>query len=357
MNFPNLNIANVVPNEVKSRLYISAYGFEERSLGWTNLQLKKAQGAILTDAFIIKYENSKGKNKIKELQENLNNLGVGSPLEFAYDVLSVEDIESLLEKKLVTILSNYDEIILDTTSLTKFLILILLCKIKSFQGNLRIVYTEAQEYSPSKIDFEKWKDSMKSLARFPSKGFGTILRAKCLSSIRMQGQPVTLVAFTSFNEQLVRYLLGSISPYRLIFINGVPPRKENFWRESATQFIHRKLISEYHEENHLDNQGLLRKKSSTLNYLETIDVLNEIYQKHSNFERIIMAATGSKMQTVGLFFVKCMYSDIHIEYPTPDSYYIKGFSKGIRNVYEIKIQTFATFIEELSSNKIHPPVP
>jgi hypothetical protein len=350
MIFPKLKKADIL-NKAKKRLYISAYGFEERSLGWTNFQLKKAKVQMLSDAFIIKYSNSKGKNKITELRENLNDLGVTYPNEFQYDNYSIDDIESVLEEKLVKAISNYEEIILDITPLTKFLILIFLCKLQSFEGTLRIVYSEAEEYSPNQTDFQKWKESMKSIATFPSKGFGTILRAKCLSSIRMQGQPVTLIAFTSFNEQLVRYLLGSISPYRLLFINGKPPRKEYSWREFATQFIHRKLITEYHEENQLDNRHLLKRTCSTLNYKETINVLNTIHQEYSNFERIIIAATGSKMQTVGLFFIKQMFSDIHIEYPTPDSYYVKGFSSGIRNIHEIKILNFSSFIIELSDNK------
>jgi hypothetical protein len=65
------------------------------------------------------------------------------------------------------------------------------------------------------------------------------------------------------------------------------------------------------------------------------------------YERIICAATGSKMQTVGLLFTKFLHPDIQIEYPSPDSYYVKGFSKGIRRVHEIVIPNYSEFVASL----------
>lgn len=82
-------------------------------------------------------------------------------------------------------------------------------------------------------------------ARYPSRGVEQVIRLRCLNSIRMQGQPVALVAFASFNEQLVSHMLGSISPRRLLLINGRPPRRDFAWRERATQDIHGRLWQEY----------------------------------------------------------------------------------------------------------------
>ncbi len=62
----------------------------------------------------------------------------------------------------------------------------------------------------------------------------------------------------------------------------------------------------------------------------------------------ICAATGSKMQTVGLFFSKIKHPDIHIEYPTPDSYFVRGISQGVRNVHEVIIPRFSEFLRNIS---------
>lgn len=96
--------------------------------------------------------------------------------------------------------------------------------------------------------------------------------------------------------------------------------------------------------NPLDNKDLLKRYASTLDYRETIERIEEIYKEHGQYERIICAATGSKMQAVGLAFAKFMHPDIQVEYPTPDSYYIKEMTSGVRQVHEILIRNFSSFV-------------
>jgi hypothetical protein len=325
------------------RLYISCYGFEDRTLGWINLQ----KGKVLTEAIIVKYSPNKGENKLEEVRMGLRKIGVDFPNEWEFDISECEDIEERIKKKLGKI-DFYDEIVLDISSLTKFLILIFLNSLSKYKGLLRIVYTEAKEYPPSKKQYQDLEFDPKLIQHFPTQGFGTILRAKSLSSIRMQGQPVCLIAFTSFNEQLIRHMLGTINPYRLILLNGKPPRSDLRWREVATYEIHKKLMDIYKANNPINKDTELPSfRVDTLRYHETFETIESLYNEHSNYERIIVAATGSKMQTVGLFFSKVKHSDIHIEYPTPDSYLFPGIPKGIKYVHEIEIPNFMSFLKKL----------
>jgi hypothetical protein len=340
--FPPVSPAEKLKSTNSKRLLIAAYGFEERSLGWSRHQVNNEE--VISDAIIINYKNPKGDNKITELRESISKIGVSYPYEIDYDIFGTHNIEAVLEKKFQKIIDKYSEIIIDVTAMTKLLILVCLCKLENFEGVLRIVYTEAKNYAPSEILYNKSKKQMESLAKFPNRGFETILRAKCLSSIRMQGQPVVLVAFTSFNEQLIRHMLGTINPHLLLFINGRPPKVVFKWREFATQEIHSKLVEEFPFGNEVDENGLLKRFSSTLDYRETIEEIEKIYKQFGLYERIIIAATGSKLQTVGLFFSKVKHPDIHIEYPTPDSYFVQGLSTGIENVYEITIKNFKQFL-------------
>jgi hypothetical protein len=333
----------------KKRLLIAAYGSEDRTLGWSNSQ--SSRGKILSEALMIKYEPEKGHNKIKEVKKNLIQLGIDFPEDFPMDVYNPYELEDRLEIRFGNI-NYYEEIILDVSSLTKLTILIVLCKLIHFKGVLRIIYSEAMSYSPSRKTFHKKKDEPTIINHFPSEGFGTILRARCLSSIRMQGQPVCLVAFTSFNEQLIRHMLGTMSPHRLLLINGKPPRKNNVWREEATHYIYKKLLNDYPSGNDINPDiNLLARRASTLHYYETIQRIDQIYEEFGLVERIIIAATGSKMQTVGLFFSKIKHLDIHIEYPTPDTYNLKEISHGVRYVHEIEIPNYHEWILKLSNKK------
>jgi hypothetical protein len=347
LTFPDLCKAKKLATG-SNRLFIGAYGFEDRSIAWNLMQSSEVSKPIVTSALLIKYNSPKGKNKIQELKRLLKLNGVSNSIfEIPYDLYENEDIESVIESAISTHAKGYDEVVLDLSALTKFLVLIILDKLSKYNIKVRIVYAEALDYAPIYSDYLKAKNKISSVIRFPSRGFGTILRSRSLSSIRMQGQPVTLVAFTSFNEQLVRHMLGTISPHKLIFINGSPPHKGFFWRENATLEMHRKLIEEFPEENEYI-KGRLKRTISTLNYHETIDCIKEIRKIYGLQERIIIAVTGSKMQTVGVFFAKKMFEDLHLEYPTPDSYYISGYSTGIKEVHEIVIEDFKSYFITLN---------
>ena len=325
------------------RWFIGAYGSEDRALGWMKRQ--ERQRGILDGALMFRYRHTKGnRNKIADAQGALSRIALNAPRDVVYDARRPFRIEAVLANAFAKPLSEAREIVLDTSAMTKLLILTCLCSLRHFSGAVRIVYSEAEDYVPTRHEYERSKGNMGLIARVPSRGVQAVVRTECLSSIRMQGQPVTLVAFTSFNEQLVRHMLGTMSPHRLLFINGRPPRPDYAWRERATQEIHQRLIEQYTADNDVDERGWIKRVASTLDYRETIDRIEDIYTDFGIRERIICAATGSKMQTVGLFFAKVLHPDMHIEYPTPDSYFIRGASTGVRKVHELVVPAFSKFL-------------
>ncbi len=349
LNLPNIQPMSALPPGPE-RLFLGAYGFEDRSLVWVKSQ--RSQQDILSKAILIRYLHPKGNNRVKELKQGLTSLGAKRVIDLPYDVSSPHDLERLINYDLSRDAGKVDEIIVDVSAMTKLLILLSLMSIRHFPGTVRLVYSEAEDYAPTQSEYEGYKTDMSMIAKFPSQGVESIVRAKGLSSIRMQGEPITLVAFTSFNEQLIRTVLGTLSPHRLVLINGKPPREDYAWREQATQEIHEKIISEYRTNNPKDAAGKILRVASTLYCNETVKQIDDIYKLFGSQERIICAATGSKMQTVGLFFSKILHPDIHIEYPTPDSYFVKGMSTGVRAVHEIVQPKFADFVQELNRSRI-----
>jgi hypothetical protein len=298
---------------------------------------------------LFDYSRPKGPNRVLELHSNVSALGATQPTVVAYDYGSrfPGSIEETIEVEINKNVVGVDEVIVDISAMSKLLILLTLCKLTDFTGVLRIVYSEAEEYAPTQDGFEHQRETMGTISGFPTQGVESIIRTKCLSSIRMQGQPVSLIAFTSFNEQLVRHMLGTLSPHRLIFINGRPDRIDYGWREKATQQIHQRLIDEYSVDNPINETGLLERAASTLDYRETVVRFHEIYKQIGLYERIIIAATGSKMQTLGLFVSKILYPDMHVEYPTPDSYFVTGLSSRVRLVHEVVVSNFKEFTRGL----------
>lgn len=343
---PELQAASILRRGPR-RLFIGAYGFETRCLGWARIQ--PIQERPITDALVFKYIHPKGKNKIKELRNRLKLLGAKQPGDINFDYYSPWDIEDKIDKSFRSI--KADEIVIDISSMAKVLVLASLCKLENFKGAVRIIYSEAENYCPKRATYEKVKNSIAIVAKFPSSGCEEVIRLRCLSSIRMQGQPIVLAAFTSFNVRLLSHMLGYMTPHRLLLINGRPPRGSYKWREEATQFIHDKYRLEYEADNPIDNDKLLKRRSSTLYYQDTVRVLQDIYSQYGLLERIVCAATGSKMQTVGLYFAKVLYPDIQIDYPTPDSYLVKDMTTGVRMVHELYLPNYSQFIQSLKVEK------
>lgn len=289
----------------------------------------------LQRALMFEYAPPKGGNRVEESRALLRRICERDPMELTYDVDAPQTIEEGLDATLPELLDGIEEVIVDVSSMTKLLLLVVVLKLARQPRPVRVVYSEAADYGPTWEEYQLSRDDVSFMSKFPSRGFNSIIRSRCLSSTRMQGQPVALVAFTSFNEQLVRHMLGTISPHRLLFINGRPPRDDFRWREHAMQEIHQPLLSQYVNENPVDETGHLTRVTSTLDYRESYRAIDEIWRKYGAQERIICAATGSKMQMLGLALAKLAHSDIHVEYPTPDSYFFKGMSRGIRSIHDV----------------------
>lgn len=344
---PKLKPAEILRGEVR-RAFIGAYGFEERSTAWLSRQCNEQVLLKGSTAYFVRYDHPKGKNRVGGARRLAKQLGLVRRPDIHCDLIIPGQVESAIqESELFATINTYDEVIVDVSSMTKLLILVLLVLLRDYKGRLRVVYAEAVSYGPTRKQYESHACGMRMLAGFPSLGASDVVSQQCLSSIRMLGQPVTLMTFLSFNEQLIRHLVGSVSPHRLIAINGIPPRRGNHWRQDAMQEIHRQIVSEYAGNNPMTAEGKLMYAISTLDYRLTLDFLEESYLKYGLTDRIIVGATGSKMQTVGTAFFKLLRPDVHIDYPLPDSYFPGSLSHGVRGVWEIEFDDYSGTSQKL----------
>lgn len=328
-------------DSTKKRLLITSEGFEERSLVFVN---KIFRTSHFENSIICKYYPVK-KSRLNELKPKVKAITINKLilLEFSrYDPFIFEEKFNNLSNTF----SIYDEIIIDISVMSKLLICIIINCLKEYKHTLRIIYTEPSEYCPSEEEYDFHKNNFLNQIALPSFGVHDVVRTPGLSSVIMQRAPSIVIAFLSFNEQLIRALLNSLNPARLLLINGIPPSLS--WRESATLEIHHNIINEYLEDNSIVNGKLLRS-SSTLNVEETFSILASIYNENCYCNRIILSPTGSKMQSVACAFMKIICPDIHIEYPTPESFVINGYSsQDIKEIHEIEFPSFCDFVHKLS---------
>jgi hypothetical protein len=340
---PELSTFSPNATEIKSSILVFVYGFEDRALN-----LPEKIFAAETPEFVvgIRYAAAKGKNREVEARALIGSKVAASNFhEICYDTAKAAQFESALQKTFEKIDRPNNLVLLDISAASKFLILVCVVVLVKARFRVKIVYSEALEYSPSKAQFDAvYQPKQRIIRAFAGQtnsGMGSILRSACLSSTRMQGQPTCVVAFTSFNEELIRHAIGTINPHRLILINGMPPREEYDWRARATQEIHRNLLEEYPDDNSEDpSTRLLVRTVSTLDYRDSLRTLLKIHAQFSLHERMIFFATGSKMQAVALALLRLRFADVHIEYPTPDSYFFDEYSRGAGACHELDLSLF-----------------
>ncbi len=333
-------------NRSVRRLLFIAEGFESRSTEWLR---HLNQQTYFDKAVVFKYVPEK-KSRLADLLAELTPRTRSTPQCLDFFRFDPTKSEMSLETQLKVLTIDIDEIVIDISVMSKMLIMMLIFLLGQWHGKLRIIYTEPLEYAPTRVDYEANKFNLEKALYLPTYGIHQVVRTPSLSSVVMQRSPSLVIAFMSFNEQLIRALLSSINPSRLLMVNGRPPRLQ--WREDATLYIHRNVVDEFSEDNELDAENHLKRTTSTLDYRETFDLLTKEYLENCFSHRIVLAPTGSKMQALAAGMFKICAPDIHVEYPTPESFFIEGYSsKDFEGIHQVCFCRFAAFMRDIAEKR------
>ena len=356
MNEAITHIASQLPTMKPSRslklssgsVLITAAGFEDRTLASARM-VKRGSGQHV---LVLRYKPKNKKNKLDEVVSSFveKNFSVSSEDIVEFDRYDPEVFPADLQARLTQL--NPRHVIVDVSAMSKLAMLLCLDVCWKMNLSTSVFYAEAKEKGPKREEYEKAK-SEKNLHR-PSiqvyTGIHGVVRVTRLSSVAMQGQPTAAIAFMSFNESLTQVLLNAVYPTRLFLING--KSSAWVWREEATAWIHDLLRSEWPDaDNPLIEElngstALPSRATSTINYAETVNALLDLYWRLAVDHRILLAPTGTKMQTLGCFFVKAMHPDIHIEYPTPEGF-LDTYSEEVGDTWLIKLGPLRITLDEL----------
>lgn len=315
-------------------LIILVAGFEDRALGV--LDRINSSGCSGFKAIIINYKPFLNENKIQEIHKLCGELNA-EIIDFTYN----RDDPADAGEELVDVINEHNikgQIFLDVSAMSRlFIVQILVAIGKSERGfsNVRVLYSEAVKYPPTKkeveVEIKKHENDTIYRTMFLSSGVSDVTIVPELSSIAMQGQPVRLIAFPSFNPDQLSSLRGEMQPSYFSFIHGIPPLPENSWRLEAIKSLN-------HIGKILNRED---KETSTLYYQETLDCLLEIYNSYSDIERIIIAPTGSKMQTVAVGIFRTFMNDVQVVYPTPRRFPSPHkYTRGTKDIYSLLLNAF-----------------
>ena len=316
----------------KGDILILCAGFEDRVM--TALDSAIDLEGINFSLVLIEYLPHVDENKTNEIMKKCSECGI-SVDRLLYDRENPPSIRN----KLLDILHQVEcRIFVDISGMSRLLIVQILNVLGNPPFNFSrstILYSMAQEYPPSENEVDaaikKMEKSSLHSAMFLSSDVFELAVVPELSSVSSEGQPIRVVAFPSFNPNQLAALQSEIQASSFTLIHGIPPLKENAWRFHKINILNR-IEDISNRDDH---------KVSTLEYNETLELLLDIYDEYGVLERIIIAPTGSKMQTVAVGIFRAFMEDIQIVYPTPRIFpNPKEYTKGVGQLYQLQLDSF-----------------
>ncbi len=219
-----------------------------------------------------------------------------------------------------TLIGHQGSIVVDITSLSHELLVVILGALHSFDIMKRVtlLYVGASEYSSNTADNAVWLSrgvrSIRSVLGFP----GTMLPSKRLHLIILAGFEVERAS-----EVIIRYEPASLSI-------GVGHKDQSVSVElhkKNIQFFER--LNQFVEEHNAETQEVLNFEFSCVDPYQTkqqllahIDGLPSLSDKN-----IVICPLNTKLSTVGVVLAALERSEIQICYAEPDEYNTDGYSK------------------------------
>jgi hypothetical protein len=306
-------------------------GFEDRALAV--LQNAVVSGHSFNVLLII-YEPVLPQNKESAIREICGQTGL-KIVDLAYHRQNPIGFGRQVVEKLS---GATGRIVVDVSAMSRLLIVqVLVALSRTPKGffNCAVAYSEAQEYPPTRAEAEaelaKSESDPTFSVLFLSSGVFEITVLPELSSFAPAAAQTRLICFPSLDAHHLIALRAEIEPSRLTFIEGVPPSSHNQWRQ--------KMISAVNRLDQIREVELFQ--TSTLDYLETLDCRLKLYALHSVSERLLIAPTGSKMQTVAVGIFRSFIEDVQIVYPTPRGYCSpENYTRGVARMHLLSLEPY-----------------
>ncbi|MEW6104162.1 MAG: hypothetical protein AB1630_10205 [bacterium] len=306
-------------------LFICAMGFEDRCT--TGLAKLEKLGYICENVIMLQYdvnqdENKRNQKKLEKILKNISKTPFIISKYFVTDPFKSKN-EFINALNIATKQSHIYSITVDITSFNSASIIqifdLLLQQTQKTLKQIRIIYTEAKTYFPSKKDVKMPKEV------YLSSGVKEIITLPRFNGIFYPGYSILLIIFLGFDPIRARGAINFLQPSRKIGIIGEPPRKSRKWRADEAKKRNIKIFDE------MDNILQL----STFDYKQTMLELNKLYREFSSSSNIAICPLGSKLQTVGVFLFARNHPDVKLLFPIPVEFHPKRYSKGYIKTWQI----------------------
>ena len=309
-------------------LFICTLGFEDRC-PWIPRSIAENGAYRCNEAIYFEYLTNREDNEINrnELVDSLN--------KFATLVTPVqcdsEDFSFTLRQMLRRLCMNgaNPSITFDISVCTSKLLLIVLKILFEFDVELRMVYSEADIYHPTREEIKKKKDKWIREEEFGlTRGVTDVFTSQEHSGYNLDGLQKAVIAFATFKPERTKSIISAIDESllekpaeRVFWIVGIPHSPEDQWRTDLVRDINK--IPE-------DSPSF---EVSTFDYKETLKILDKIYKQHTYEYHYNISPLGSKMQSLGIALFHYVRPDVTIYFAIPKEYNASHYSEGCKETW------------------------
>ena len=152
------------------------------------------------------------------------------------------------------------------------------------------------------------------------------------SGVQLDNLPDRVIVVAGFNGHRNKAALEFVDPAlvldhpnsRVTWLIGEPLDLEDRWRHDAMLRVNGLSGADGYADVHT---------TSTLDYRQTLRLLEEEYIRHFASERLTVAPMGSKLQSVGVSLFCELHPDVRVVFAMPGSHNGKHYSRGVRGIW------------------------
>ena len=348
-------IADILPLHVdrleaasSDDLFLCALGFEPRCLTLPD-QLQNA-GYKARRAVYFKYATNIDDNDINlpALEGHLRKLA-SKPQPMEADAEDFPgQFRALLDLIMTEATVKPPRVTLDISVTANRLLMRCMKILLEYEISLRIIYSEAGIYHPTKKEYElegeKW-DTGKAFGL--DRGVRQVIPSFDHPGNALDPLPDFVVLFPSFKRERSKGVISFVDPSlltspgdKVVWLLGVPHLAENKWRLNAM-----KTINEI-------GQGAPQYEVGTFNYKDTLCVLERLHLERSETHTITLSPLGSKMQALGTALFCYIHPDVRIILSMPKEYNAMQYSEGCKDLWRIDFGSLKELRQKLDGSEL-----
>lgn len=197
-----------------------------------------------------------------------------------------------------------------------------------------IIYTAADNYFPTKEEYEKLKEDQSEGVEFLPKSMALemseVLILESFSGYRSKEGVSCLVVFAGYDVHRSSGVIESINPSALLFLYGNPGDSNLDWRLDLSKQLHKRFES---------TRKAAAEIVSTLDPRNALDILEEYYEYLFEDYDLTITPVCSKMQAVAAYLFWERYREIQLVFPLPIGYSMDRRPKGVGCTYITRLAT------------------